>query len=313
MGEVGSALLDAVGRNAAAAGAYLPRLLVFLIVLVFGYALARLLGRGVDVLLSRLGLDRLGEQTGLIEDLARVGLQTRPARLVGRVVYAIVLVATLVQAADAPGLAPLSDALRRLLEFSPNLILAVAILFGGAVVGELLARTAGAALARAGVLYHAAVGTLVRVLILFLALLMALQQLTIQASFLFYILLIVLGMAGLGGAIAFGWGARTLAEHVAGGRYVEQNFDQGESVVVNADGLGAVTGTIERLGLTSTTIRTTDGRRVVVPNGVLARAVVQADAAPGAGGGDVPSAPPDASPEAPDSPPPAPPRPPAPS
>lgn len=297
MGEVGSALARTLEQNVAAAVTYLPRLAVFLVVLIVGYALARLLGRAVDVLLARLGLDELARQTGLTEDLARVGLRTRPARLIGRLIYAIVLVATLVQAADALGLAPLSEALRRFLEFSPNVVLALALLLGGAAVGEVLARATGAALARAGVLYHAAAGTLVRVLVLFLALLMALEQLTIQAAFLFYVLLLVLGAAALGAAIAFGWGARTLAEHVAGGRYMEQNFSEGDAVVVNADGLGAVAGTIERLGVTSTTIRTSEGRRVVLPNGVLARAVVQSDAPPAtANGTDTPPEPPPATP-----------------
>src|SRR5204863_3495832 len=133
-----------------------------------------------------------------------------------------------------------------------------------------------AAMSRAGVMYHTLVGSLVRVLVLFLTLLLALQQLTIEAVFLFQVVLILLGGTALAVAIAFGWGARALAENVAGGRYVEQNFGEGDTISMSADGLAQpIDGTIERLGLTSTTVRTRDGRRVVVPNGVFVRAVVQ--------------------------------------
>jgi small-conductance mechanosensitive channel len=280
VGDVTGAAGEALLQNVTAAVAFLPRLAVCLVILLVGYVVARLVGRAVDLLLTGIGLDDLAAKAGLTEDLARAGVRVRPARLLGRVVYAILLIATLVQAADALGLTALSDALRRLLEFSPNVVLALALLLGGALLGELLARTASAALERAGVLAHAAVGTLVRVVVLLLALLMALQQLTIQAAYVFEVLLVILAGVLLAAAIALGWGARTLAEHVAGGRYVEQNFGAGDAVVVHAPGLETIAGTIERVGLTSTVVRTGDGRRLVLPNGILARAVVQAD--PGA-------------------------------
>ena len=280
MGDVVGAAGEALVQNVTVVVAFLPRLVVCLVILLIGYVVARLLGRAVDLVLTGLGLDDVAARAGLTEDLARAGVRVRPARLAGRVVYAILLIATLVQAADALGLTALSDALRRLLEFSPNVVLALALLLGGALLGELLARTTSAALERAGVLAHAAVGTLVRVVVLLLALLMALQQLTIQAAYVFEVLLVVLAGVLLAAAIALGWGARTLAEHVAGGRYVEQNFGPGDAVVIHSPGLEAIAGTIERVGLTSTVVRTGDGRRLVLPNGILARAVVQADAGP---------------------------------
>jgi small-conductance mechanosensitive channel len=286
LAQAPAALAAALTGLAALVATFLPRLAACLLVLLIGYALARLLGWLVAALLARLGLDRLGDETGLTEDLARVGLRLRPAQLVGRLAYFIVLIAALVQAVDVLGLAPLSDALRRLLEFMPNVVLALAILLGGALAGEALARAAGAALARAGVLYHAVVATLVRLLVLILALLMALQQLTIEAGFLFSVLLLLLGAAAFAAALAFGWGARTLAENVASGRYVEQNLVEGDVVAI-IDGPVEVTGTVERLGLTSTILRMADGRRLLVPNAVFARALVLA--AP-AGGGE-PAAP----------------------
>ena len=282
---VGGALGTALVQNVITVGTYLPRLAGAVLILLFGYGAARLLGRFAEALLSRLGLDRLADQTGLTEDVARVGLQVRPSHVVGRFTYLIVLIAALVQAVDVLGLAPLSGALRRVLEFAPRLLLALAILLAGAVGGETLARATTAAMERAGVLYHTLVGSLVRVLALFLTLLLALQQLTIEAIFLFQALLILLGGTALAAAIAFGWGARTLAENVAGARYVEQNFAEGDSVAISPDGVGPVAGTIEQLGVTSTTIRTPDGKRVVIPNGVFARAVVQSDAPPPAAAG----------------------------
>jgi small-conductance mechanosensitive channel len=284
MGDTGAALANALGtaliQNVITVGTFVPRLVVAILILLLGYLIARLLGRVAEALLARLGLDRLADQAGLTEDVARVGLQLRPSHVVGRFTLIVVLIAALVQAVDVLGLEPLSQTLRGVLQFAPRLLLALAILLGGAVGGEILARTTSAAMRRAGVLYHTLAGSLVRVLVLFLTLLLALQQLTIEAVFLFQVVLILLGGTALAVAIAFGWGARTLAENVAGGRYVEQNFGEGDSITISSDGMAPVAGTIEELGLTSTTIRTSDGRRVVVPNGVFARAVVQAELPP---------------------------------
>ena len=78
MGDLGRAVTDALTQNVATVVAYLPRLVVFLVVLLVGYIVARLVGRAVDLLLTRLGLDELAGQAGLTEDLARAGVQVRP-------------------------------------------------------------------------------------------------------------------------------------------------------------------------------------------------------------------------------------------
>ncbi len=249
--------------------AYLPRVAGALLVLLVGYIVARIVGRVVAAVLHGVGADRVTEHTRLADDLAAVGLPPRPSRLLGRGAFALVLVATLVQAVDALGLAPLSQSLRQLLEFTPHVVLAVLVLLAGAVGGDVVGRAAAAALSGAGVVYHGMVGALVRVLILLLALLLAMQQLTIDATFLLAVLLVALGGIALAGAIALGWGARTMADNLASARYVEQNFAVGDRVAVDG-----VCGVVEAITATSIALRTADGGKAVVPNSVVARTTV---------------------------------------
>jgi len=184
MNEVGQALSQDVN----AVVTYLPRVGGAIVIFIIGYIVALLVGRTVEFVLKEVGVDRLGESTGLADTLTMVGLPPRPSRLLGRLAYAIVLVATLVQTVDAIGLDQLSLALRELLLFVPHIVLAVLILLGGAIVGDLLGRAAAAAVNRANVLYHALIGTLVRILVLVMAVLLAMQQLTIDATFLLDVL-----------------------------------------------------------------------------------------------------------------------------
>ncbi len=274
MNEVGQAL----NQDVNAVVTYLPRIGGAIVIFIVGYIVALLVGRSVEFVLKEVGADRLGESTGLADTLTAVGLPPRPSRLLGRLAYAIVLVAALVQTVDAIGLDQLSLALRELLLFVPHIVLAVLILLGGAIVGDLLGRAAAAAVNRANVLYHALIGTLVRVLVLVMAVLLAMQQLTIDATFLLDVLLVILGGAAVAVAIAFGWGARTTAENLVATRYVEQNFAVGDAVAVEG-----VTGTIERISPASVVLRTAQGGKAVIPNGVLARAVVRPGDRPAGG------------------------------
>jgi len=264
--------------------AYVPHLIGALLIVLVGLLAAWIIGRIVQAILARLGFDHLGERTGLIDDLATVGIRAHPSALIGRVSFFFVLLATLVQAADTLELAPLSDALRNLLIFAPHVVVAIVLVLLGVIVADSLASGASGAMSRAGVLQHGTAGTLIRTAVIALAVLMALQQLTIESAFLLEVLLVILSAAALGAAIAGGWGARTLAENLVAARFVERHFHVGD--FINIDGIG---GTIEKLDLMSTAIRTDDDRRIILPNGMLTRSAVIMGASSASGDSTQPS------------------------
>lgn len=266
------------GRDVEAVVGYLPHLIGAVIILAVGSLLAWLISRAVAAVLTRLGLDRRVADTGFRENLVRVGLRERPARLVARLVLLIVWLATLVQVVDALELTPLSAALRSLLDYTPHLVVAVAIVLVGIIAGDALARATTATLARTGILYPTIAGTLMRAIVTTVAALMALQQLTIESSFLFDVLLLLLGAAALSAAIASGYGARTFFENVVASRYVEENFKIGDGITVDG-----ASGVLERVGMTNVVIRTSERGRVVLPNRILARYAVHSDAPKSAG------------------------------
>lgn len=261
--------------------AYVPHLIGAIMIVLIGLLAAWVISRIVQAVLARVGFNHLGERTGLTDDLAAVGIRARPSTLIGRVIFFFVLLAALVQAADTLELAPLSDALRNLLIFAPHVIVAIVLVLMGVIVGDSLASGASGAMSRAGVLHHGTAGTVIRTAIIALAVLMALQQLTIESAFLLDILLVLLSAAALGAAIAGGWGARVFAENLVAARFVERHFRVGDSIDVDG-----IAGTIEKLDVTSTAIRTCDDRRIIVPNGILMRSAVAMD--PSNTGGDSP-------------------------
>jgi small-conductance mechanosensitive channel len=220
--------------------------------------------------LKRAGLDVLAERTGVAEDLAAVGIRISPARVVGRLIACIVVLAGLVQAADVLQLAPLADSLRGLLHYTPHLVLAAVIVLVGISIADTLAQNASGALSRAGVIYHGSARILIRSTVVVLSILIALQQLTIESGFLLDVLLVVLAGASLALGLAGAWGARSFFENLVAGHYVERHLAIGDSIRFD----GAV-GVVELLEATSVTIRGEDERRTIVPNAAIARAAFE--------------------------------------
>lgn len=262
-------------QNLDSAARYLPNIIAALVILLLGAIIGWLVARFIATLLTRLGFDHLGERTGLIDDLARVGIGMRPSRLVGRIAFFVVLAAAFVQAVNGLELAPISQTLGSFLTYLPHAVLAVVLVLVGIIVGDTVGRGAAGAMSRAGVLYHDVAGGVLRAAIIVLFVLMALQQLTVDSGFLFYVLLVILGAFALAAAIAGGLGARAFAENLVAAHYIERHLDVGHFIRVKGR-----TGTIERLDAMSTIVRTADDRTIIFPNGYLARSVVEAGMRP---------------------------------
>ncbi len=262
-------------RQATSLQTYVPNLIAAFVIVVLGAIFGWLAARFVAVLLTRLGFDELGHRTGLIQDLARVGISLRPSRLVGRITFLVIFAAAFVQAVNGLELAPISETLGTFLTYLPHVVLAVVLVLVGIIVGDTVGRGTAGAMSRSGVLYHEAAGTVLRTAIIVIAVLMALQQLTVESAFLFYVLLVAFGAVALACAIAGGWGARAFAENLLAARYVERHLRVGSYIRVNGRA-----GNIERLDATCTLVRTQDDRTILFPNGLLARSVIETAARP---------------------------------
>jgi hypothetical protein len=103
--------------------AFLPRALAFLAILVVGWFVSKWIGRLVGKLLNKVGLDRLGERSGLRRFTGKFELSD----LLGRVVYAMLLLFTLQLAFGAVGNNPVSTLLNQLVGWLPLLFVALVI------------------------------------------------------------------------------------------------------------------------------------------------------------------------------------------
>ncbi len=204
--------LDRVQSSFLQLADYIPALVGALVVLFAGYLLAKLIERGVDRLLARIGLNRWLERGGVLDAVERAGWRRTPSRLVATIVFWFVMFSVILLAANALGLSSLTTVFSELVSYVPSIIAAVVIVLVGIVLGEFVdglikASTGGvhggATLARVG-----------RAGVIVLAIFMALQELGVAGEIVTTAFAIVFGAIALAFALAFGLGNRELAAEV---------------------------------------------------------------------------------------------------
>lgn len=200
---------------------FLPNLIAFLVILVVGWLIARVLSGIVRKALEKIGMDRALHDSDAGRYVERLSPGAKPSNGVGRAVFWLAMVFVLAVAIGALKIPAVTGFMNEVLAYMPNVIAAIVIF----VVAAAIAGAAGAAATKlmgdttTGKLVAAVVPTLVLVIGLF----MVLNQLKIAEEIVTITFAALLGSLGLGMALAFGLGGRDVA-----GRLLEDAYRKGQ-------------------------------------------------------------------------------------
>lgn len=192
---------------------FLPRLAAALGILMVGLAIAKMVERGTDVTLHRIGFDRWMHEGGVTEALERAGTTLGPSSVIAKLVFWMLMLLVILLAANALGIAAVSVLFAELLNYIPNVIAAVIVLVLGILLGEFIKHLV---LASSGGLRGGVnLGRIAKAAVILLAVFMALAQLDIAPDIVLVFFVAVVGAAALAAGIAFGLGGRDIAAQVA--------------------------------------------------------------------------------------------------
>ncbi|WP_112133595.1 mechanosensitive ion channel family protein, partial [Glycomyces dulcitolivorans] len=181
--------------------AFLPRALAFLAILVIGWFVSKWIGRLVGKLLNRVGLDRVGERSGLRRFTGKFELSD----LLGRVVYAMLLLFTLQLAFGAFGNNPVSTLLNQLVAWLPLLFVALVIVVVAFAIANFVFNIVAGTLENTG--YGKTVARICQVAIVFFGAVAAFGQVgiatTVTTPIMWTVLAIIAGVTivGVGGGL----------------------------------------------------------------------------------------------------------------
>ena len=191
---------------------FIPNLIGFLLLLLVGYIVAKVVAGVVRKLLQKVGLDKHLHESDANKYVDRVLPGASPSNGIARVVFWLVFVFFLFAAIGALKIPAVTTFMNQVLAYLPNIIAAILIF----VVAALVAGAVAAAVTRlmGDTPTGKIVASIVPALVMVIALFMILDQLKIAESIVTIAFAATVGALALGLALAFGLGGRDVARRL---------------------------------------------------------------------------------------------------
>jgi len=185
---------------------FVPKFIVFVIILIAGYFIARALARLVSRILTRIGFDQLAERGGIKTVLAHSKYDA--SGILARIVYYAIMLFVLDVAFGVFGTNPISGFLHGVIAYLPLLFIAIVIIVITAAVAAAVKKLIENSLG--GMPYANVLGNLAWGFILALGIIAALNQLHIAQNVLNAVLYAAL--AGIAIVAVGGGGIKTMSQ-----------------------------------------------------------------------------------------------------
>ncbi|OHA59324.1 MAG: hypothetical protein A2589_03410 [Candidatus Vogelbacteria bacterium RIFOXYD1_FULL_46_19] len=198
--------------------AYVPNILVSIIIFVVGWVFASLIGKWIASLIRSLKIDTALQSLGIQDLVNRAGYRLDSGAFIGAIVKLFVIVVFLIAALEVLGLQEINEFLKVVvLSYVPNVLAAALILMLAAVIGDVLRNVVIGSARAAGIVYADLLGGITKWAIWLFAILAAFNQLNIGAVFAQTLFTGLVAMLALAGGLAFGLGGRDAAA-----RYIDK-------------------------------------------------------------------------------------------
>ena len=198
--------------------AYVPNILISIIIFLIGWVFASLVGRWIAVLFKSLNVDALLQSIGIQDLVNKAGYRLDIGLFIGSLVKLFIIVVFLITSLDVLGLNQINIFLQEVvLNYIPNVIAAALILLLAAIIADMLRKVVVGSAKAAGVIYADLLGGITKWLIWIFAILAAFNQIGIGAVFAQTLFTGLIAMLALAGGLAFGLGGRDAAA-----KYIEK-------------------------------------------------------------------------------------------
>lgn len=193
---------------------FLPEFVVAIISLIVGWIFITWVAAGVKRLLLGARVDEFSDKLGLDQVSNRTGVKMSVAGALAWLVKWFFLIVLFLATADILGLEQISNFLRDVLGYLPNVVAGAAILLAGLMVGRFLARVVRTSVQAAGFASADLMGAVTQWSIGVFTVLATLQQLGVASPFIQTLYTGFIAMVAIAGGLAFGMGGREHASRV---------------------------------------------------------------------------------------------------
>ncbi len=252
-------LTEAVTSSLSQIIAFIPTIILAILLLGLGYLLAKVVSIATIRFLQLVGFDNLINRTAVQTLLERSGTKQKISEILGLIGFWIIFLVFLIKASDTLGLTMVSDALTGLANYIPKIGIAVLVLIIGLIAANFVRELITMTCSSAGITHGTMVAQAVYVAVVLLIVVTAIDVLGIDTQLLNNTIVILLaGLIG-GAALSFGLGSRNAVANLIAAHYLSPVVRVGMTVKV-----GATKGTVVAVTPISVVVETIEGR-VIIP------------------------------------------------
>jgi hypothetical protein len=193
---------------------FVPKLLAVVVILFFGWLVAKLVRVGVKRLLEITQFDAFAKRSGLESFMRSANLNVTLSGIISQVIYWLVILLFVITCANSLGMTEVATLLRELASYLPHIIVAILVVIFGTLFARFINRLVFAWLHSIKFEQALIISTSAEYCIQILAIFIGLEQLGIGMQLIHALFIIVFGAVFLALAIAFGLGGKDWAAKV---------------------------------------------------------------------------------------------------
>lgn len=198
---------------------FLPRLFGALLVLILGAFFARLIKRLAVKLMSTLQLSKIVKNTPIEHFVVNGEFGQRIEDVLGSILYWLVMLIVVHTSVSILGLEPLSAVLSRLLNYLPNVISAILVLFFGTLLAGVIESVVKASIKTIDGRSARLLGKVASYLVMSITLMAAVSELGIAKEFIMILFVGLVAMLSLGVGLAVGLGGQDVVRKMLNSWY----------------------------------------------------------------------------------------------
>ena len=235
---------------------FLPNLIGAIIVFLLGLLVARITYALVIRLVNKI---HFIIPTRSLRNSVKTFLEEKSInKIIGGIFYWIIILVFLTVATETLGLPVVTIWLSGIAGYLPKILFAALIIiagvFGGMILRDFVKNTATSA----GIMYGNVLGKLVQIVLIFVTILIGIEQIGIDVTLLNSMIIIVFGALLLGAALAFGFGAQTSVKNILASYYLQKVYKVGDRVRI-----GNIEGQIIKITPIAVILDSTDGQMCI--------------------------------------------------
>lgn len=232
---------------------FVPRLVSSVIILLVGIIVAKLVKKVVQLILTKVGFDRIGEKLNEIDFVRSLKRPIKISAVIAQILFCFIILIFATAATELLRVAALTDLIAGVTRLIPKLIVAGIITVVGLLIADFLKKLVISLCQSFNIKGGRMLGTLVFFFLFVITLINALGQTGLNTELLESSFMLLVGGTIFAFAIGYGIASRDVLANILSSFYSKNKYQTGQ--VIQVDG---VKGKIMQLDTTSITLRTED-------------------------------------------------------